>query len=86
MVKELAHKKAEKEQDKIIREMLKARKHLRDEVKAVVEESNAKERDAEFQDFHKRHDMRLAEINVSSDGTAYLKLQMCLFCSSSYVG
>ena len=64
MVKELAHKKAEKEQDKMIREMLKARKHLRDEVKAVIDESNAKERDAEFQDFHRRHDLRLAEINV----------------------
>ena len=66
MQKELTHKKAMREQDRIIRELLNAKKHLRDEVKAVLKTAEAEQVEAQFKEYHKRRDAQLAELTVRS--------------------
>ncbi len=74
MAKELAHKKATKEQDRIIRELLNAKKHLRDEVKAVLQTAEAEQIENQFKDYHKRRDAQLAELTVNNREIFFLCL------------
>lgn len=66
MQRELAHRKAAKKQDRIIRELLTAKKHLRNEVREVLHAAKADQVESQFQDYHRRRGLQLAELNVST--------------------
>ena len=62
--KDIENRNAERARDKMIREMIAARQHLRDEVKQVLDEAELKQSQEEFEEYKKRRELQLAEINV----------------------
>ncbi len=61
---ELIFKKEQHRRNKEVKEMIAAKKHLRDEVRAVIQEANAQTVENEFQAFHKRREAQLEEYRV----------------------
>ncbi len=64
-IKELAYKKQQRKQDRIIRELLNAKKHLRDEVNVIKADAQNAMIEKQFKEYHVRRDLQLAELNVS---------------------
>ena len=62
--KEVANRDAERARDKMIREMIAARQHLRDEEKKVLDEAQENQTREELEEYKRRRDLQLAEINV----------------------
>jgi hypothetical protein len=58
------YKKEQQRHNKVMKEMLVAKKHLREEVKAVVQEAKVQDVEQEFRAFHKRREEQLQEYHA----------------------
>lgn len=64
IVEELQHKNLERQRNKMIKEVIRANKHLRDEVKKAVEVAKETVKDGDFQAYAERRDAQIAEKKV----------------------
>lgn len=58
---ELIFKKDQHRRNKEIKELIAAKKHLRDEVRVIIQEANAQTVESEFKAFHERREQQLQE-------------------------
>jgi ribosomal protein L14E/L6E/L27E len=61
---DLKFKREKQAREKMIKEYLEEKRHLRDKVKAVMEAAEEQYAEEQFQAFHRRREMQLAELVV----------------------
>ena len=61
---DLKFKREKQAREKMIKEYLEEKRHLRDKVKAVMEAAEEQHAEEQFQAFHRRREMQLAELVV----------------------
>lgn len=64
IAKDLEHKKFEKATNRIIKELLNAKKHLREEVRKALDDDVKKQSLEEIEDYKHRRELQIIEINV----------------------
>jgi len=61
---DLKFKREKRAREKMIKEYLEEKRHLRDKVKAIVEAAEEQHAEEQFQAFHRRREKQLAELVV----------------------
>lgn len=74
MAAELKYYNTQKETDKMVKELLKQREHIREEVRENLQAAKMDQVEEEFKAFHKRRAAQLAEAEVSSTASCCVGL------------